>query len=154
MKPQTEQRILDGKKVAILVADGFEQVELISPRKALEEAGAETEIISPSQTRVKESNHEDWGTEVDADIPLDSADPNDYDALILPGGVMNPDHLRRNTLVLEFVKAFLEAGKPIGAICHGAWTLIDAKVIRGRFATSCESIQTGLKNDGVQSQAN
>ncbi len=149
MKTETGHRILDGKKVAILVADGFEQVELISPRGALEEAGAETEIISPSQTRVKGWNHADWGTEVDVDILLDSADPDDYDALVLPGGAMNPDHLRRNTLALEFVKAFFEAGKPVGAICHGAWTLIDAEVVRGRSMTSYESIQTDLKNAGA-----
>ncbi|HXC98174.1 MAG TPA: type 1 glutamine amidotransferase domain-containing protein [Verrucomicrobiae bacterium] len=148
-KSNTESHVLDGKKIAILVADGFEQVELISPRRALEEAGAETEIISPSQTKVKGWNHTDWGTEVDVDIPLDSADPDDYDALVLPGGVMNPDHLRRNTLALEFVKAFFEAGKPVGAICHGAWTLIDAEVIRGRSVTSYESIQSDLKNAGA-----
>ena len=122
---------------------------MISPRRALEEAGAETEIISPSQTRVKGWNDADWGTEVDVDIPLDSADPDDYDALVLPGGVMNPDHLRRNPLALEFVKAFFEADKPVGAICHGAWTLIDAEVIRGRSVTSYESIQTDLKNAGA-----
>jgi protease I len=149
MKTETNSHVLDGKKVAILVADGFEQVELISPRRALEEAGAETEVISPSPTKVKGWDHTDWGTEVDVDIPLDSADPDDYDALVLPGGVMNPDRLRRNTLALEFVKAFFEAGKPVGAICHGAWTLIDADVVRGRTVTSYESIKSDLKNAGA-----
>jgi protease I len=143
---------LDGKKVAILVADGFEQVELISPRKALEEAGAETEVVSPAETKVKGWNHTDWGTEVEVDIPLDTADPADYDALLLPGGVMNPDHLRRNEKALEFVKAFFETGKPVGAICHGPWTLIDAGVVRGRTLTSYESIQTDLINAGANWQ--
>ena len=149
MNSEFANSILNGKKVAILVADGFEQVELISPRRALEEAGAETEVVSPSPTKVKGWNHSDWGTEVDVDIPLDSADPDDYDALMLPGGVMNPDHLRRNDQALQFIRAFFEAGKPVGAICHGPSILIDAGVIRGRSVTSYESIQTDLKNAGA-----
>lgn len=149
MKNETEDQVLEGKKVAILVADGFEQEELISPRKALEAAGAETEIVSPLENKVKGWDHTDWGTEVDVDVPLDSADPDDYDALVLPGGVMNPDHLRRNPKALEFVKAFFATGKPVGAICHGPWTLIDAGVVRGRTMTSYESIQSDLKNAGA-----
>lgn len=143
---------LDGKKIAILVADGFEQEELISPRKALEAAGAETEVVSPADSKVKGWNHTDWGTEVEVDMPLDMADPDDYDALLLPGGVMNPDQLRRNEKALAFVKAFFESSKPVGAICHGPWTLIDAEVVRGRTMTSYESIQTDLKNAGANWQ--
>ncbi len=149
MKSEIDNQSLNGKRVAILVADGFEQVELISPRRALEAAGAETEIISPAQTKVKGWNEVDWGTEVDVDIPLDSADPADYDALLLPGGVMNPDHLRRNPQALGFVKSFFHDGKPVGTICHGAWTLIDAGMVQGRTLTSYESIQSDLKNAGA-----
>ena len=140
---------LVGKKIAILVADGFEQEELVSPRKALEQAGAETEVVSPSETKVKGWNVTDWGTEVDVDVPLGAADPDDYHALLLPGGVMNPDRLRRNPAALDFVRAFFKEGKPVGAICHGPWTLIDAGVIRDRMVTSYESIQTDLKNAGA-----
>ncbi len=145
----TENQPLAGKKIAILVADGFEQDELVSPRKALEEAGAETEIVSPANSRVKAWNVTNWGIEVDVDIPLDAADPDDYDALVLPGGVMNPDRLRRNPAALDFVRAFFKTGRPVGAICHGPWTLIDAGVVRGRMLTSYESIQTDLKNAGA-----
>ncbi len=144
-----ENDSLAGKKIAILVADGFEQEELISPRKALEQAGAVTEIVSPAETRVKGWNGNDWGAEVDVDVTLGVADPDDYHALLLPGGVMNPDRLRRNPAALEFVRAFFQTGKPVGAVCHGAWTLIDAGVIRGRMLTSYESIQTDLKNAGA-----
>jgi protease I len=140
---------LAGKKVAILVANGFEQDELVSPRKALEAAGAETKVVSPEESKVKAWNRTDWGTEIAVDVPLDSADPNDYDALLLPGGVMNPDHLRRNPAALAFVRAFFKTGRPVGAICHGPWTLIDAGVVQGREMTSYESIQTDLKNAGA-----
>jgi protease I len=149
MKQENDHAQLEGKRVAILVANGFEQSELISPRKALEEAGAETEVVSPLEIKVKGWDKTDWGTEVEVDIPLRSADPEDYDALLLPGGVMNPDKLRRNPEALDFVKAFFESGKPVGAICHGPWTLIDAGVVRGRTLTSYESIQTDLKNAGA-----
>jgi len=142
---------LDGVKVAILVEDGFEQVELTDPRRALQEAGAETEIVSPAASgRVKGWNHTDWGDEFSVDRPLESADPADYDALLLPGGVMNPDRLRRNDGALRFVRSFFDDGKPVAAICHGPWTLIDAGVARGRTLTSYESIQTDLKNAGAQ----
>jgi protease I len=140
---------LKGKKVAILVADGFEQVELTEPRKALDEAGAETRIVSPSKGKVKGWQHTEWGDELPVDVPLGQARADEFDALLLPGGVMNPDHLRRKSEVQRFVKAFFDAGKPVAAICHGPWTLIDAGVARGRKMTSYETIQIDLKNAGV-----
>ena len=141
---------LDGKKVAILVADGFEQVELTSPKEALEKAGAETEIVSPAGSSVKGWEHTKWGKTFPVDVPLKKAKPEDYDALLLPGGVMNPDKLRRDEKALEFVKHFFDEGKPVAAICHGPWTLIDAGVVSGRKLTSYESIQTDLKNAGAE----
>jgi protease I len=141
---------LNGKKIAILVADGFEQVELTEPKKALEEAGAQTQIVSPAEGVVSGWNHSDWGDNFPVDVPLESAKPDDYDALLLPGGVMNPDKLRRNPEALKFVRAFFDARKPVAAICHGPWTLIDADVVRGRKMTSYESIQTDLKNAGAE----
>ncbi len=143
------QQLAD-QKVAILVADGFEQVELTEPKKALEEAGAKTAIVSPAKGKVKGWDTKDWGKELPVDVPLDQADAADYDALLLPGGVMNPDHLRRNVKAQQFVKAFFDEGKPVAAICHGPWTLIDSGVARGRQMTSFESIQTDLKNAGVE----
>ena len=140
---------LNGKKVAILVADGFEQVELTEPKRALEQAGAQTQIVSPAKDQVKGWQHTDWGDQFPVDVPLKRANPDDYAALLLPGGVMNPDKLRRDPQALQFVKAFFDAGKPIAAICHGPWTLIDAGVVQGRTMTSYESIQTDLKNAGV-----
>ena len=140
---------LNGKKVAILVADGFEQVELTEPRKALDEAGAKTSIVSPSKGKVKGWQHTEWGDEMPVDVPLGQAKAEDFDALLLPGGVMNPDHLRRDPQVQRFVKAFFDAGKPVAAICHGPWTLIDAGVAKGRKMTSYETIQMDLKNAGV-----
>lgn len=141
---------LDGKRVAILVADGFEQVELTEPRRALDEAGARTEIVSPSQGQVKGWNHTEWGDTFPVDVPLDGADPNGYDALLLPGGVLNPDKLRANPKAVQFVRAFFDQSKPVAAICHGPWTLIDAGVVRGRRMTSYESIQCDLKNAGAR----
>ncbi|HEY3855431.1 MAG TPA: type 1 glutamine amidotransferase domain-containing protein [Verrucomicrobiae bacterium] len=149
MNLTNEDHALNGKKVAILVANGFEEDELMSPRKALEEAGAQTKVVSPESGKVKAWKNTDWGKEVKVDVPLDTANPGDYDALLLPGGVMNPDHLRRNKKALDFVRAFFQAHKPVGAICHGPWTLIDAGVVRGRKMTSYESIQTDLKNAGA-----
>lgn len=140
---------LKGKKVAILVADGFEQVELTEPKKALDEAGAQTRIVSPAKGKVKGWQHTQWGDELPVDVPLGQARADEFDALLLPGGVMNPDHLRRNPEAQRFVKAFFEAGKPVAAICHGPWTLIDAGVARGRKMTSYETIQMDLKNAGV-----
>jgi protease I len=141
---------LAGRKVAILVADGFEQVEMTEPRNALEAAGAETALVSPSPEKVKGWKHTKWGNTFGVDIPLDQAHPEDYDALLLPGGVMNPDHLRMQPAAVEFVKSFFEAGKPVAAICHGPWTLVEAGVVRGRRLTSYPSIKTDLINAGAQ----
>jgi protease I len=144
------EKKLKDRKVAILVADGFEQVELTEPKKALEQAGAVTHIVSPNKGQVKGWNHTEWGDKFPVDVVLDKADPEDYDALLLPGGVMNPDKLRRNEHALQFVRAFFNSDKPVAAICHGPWTLIDAGVVKGRRLTSYESIQTDLKNAGAE----
>ncbi len=144
------EKKLDGKKIAILVADGFEQVELTEPMRALEQSGAAPIIVSPNKNQVKGWNHTEWGDLFPVDVVLDQADPDAYDALLLPGGVMNPDKLRRNERALKFVKAFFTSGKPVAAICHGPWTLIDAGVVKGRSLTSYESIQTDLKNAGAR----
>ena len=141
---------LKGKKVAILATDGFEQVELTEPRKALDAAGAQTFIVSPAQGKVKGWQHTDWGDQLPVDVPLDGANAADYDALLLPGGVMNPDKLRANPKAVQFVKQFFSAGKPVGAICHGPWTLIEAGVVKGRTMTSYESIKTDLINAGAK----
>ena len=141
---------LTGKKVAILVADGFEQVEMTETRNALEKAGAETSLISPAGAQVRGWRHTRWGNRYAVDIPLDQAHPADYDALLLPGGVMNPDHLRMQPKAVQFVKSFFEAGKPVAAICHGPLLLIEAGVVQGRRVTSYPSIQTDLKNAGAE----
>lgn len=142
---------LAGKKVAIPATDGFEQDELLSPRQALIDAGADVKVVSPSPNgKIKGWKSTDWGEKVKVDVALEDARAEEFDALVLPGGVMNPDHLRRDPQVLEFVKSFFTAGKPVGAICHGPWTLIDAGVVRGRKLTSYASIQTDLKNAGAQ----
>jgi len=140
---------LSGKKVAILVADGFEQVELTEPKQALERAGAQTKIVSPAQGKVKGWQHTEWGDRFSVDVPLAQARADDYDALLLPGGVMNPDKLRANKQAVQFVKAFVDAGKPIAAICHGPWTLIEAGAVSGRTITSYPSLQTDLRNAGA-----
>jgi protease I len=139
---------LTGKKVAILVDEGFEQVELIKPRKALDRIGAETKVISPREGEVRGWNMKRWGKSVPVDVPLDSAKATDFDALLLPGGVMNPDKLRTNPKAVEFVKHFLDAGKPIAAICHGPWTLIEADGVKGRTLTSWPSLKTDITNAG------
>jgi protease I len=140
---------LDSLRVAILAADGFEQVELTDPREALEKAGARCVIVSPSDGKVKGWQHTKWGDELPVDEPLDGADPASFDALLLPGGVMNPDRLRRNEKAQRFVRHFFDAGKPVAAICHGPWTLIDSGVAKGRRMTSYHTIQSDLKNAGV-----
>jgi protease I len=140
---------LQGKKVAILVTDGFEQVELTEPRKALDEAGAATKLVSPAGKKVKGWNHKEWGKEISVDVPLDSAKADEFDALLLPGGVMNPDNLRMIPKAVEFVKQFTDSGKPVAAICHGPWTLIEAGAVRGRTMTSWPSLKTDLKNAGA-----
>src|SRR5271165_5584886 len=132
---------LKGKKVAILVTDGFEQVELLEPRKALDQAGATTQVVSPMDKKVKGWDTKDWGKEVPVDVPLKSAKPEEFDALLLPGGVMNPDKLRMQPEAVEFVKHFTDAGKPVAAICHGPWTLIEAGAVSGRTMTSWPSLR-------------
>src|SRR5580698_3897345 len=140
---------LKGKKVAILATDGFEQVELTEPKKALEEAGATTQVISPRSGSIKGWKFTDWGETVKVDKPLDQAKVADYDALVLPGGVINPDHLRMEPKAVAFVKEFVQSGKPVAAICHGPWTLIEAGVVKGRTMTSWPSLKTDLKNAGA-----
>jgi protease I len=140
---------LQGKKVAILVENGFEQVELTSPKQALEEAGAQTQIISPQRDQVKAWQHTDWGDTFPVDVPIEKAKASDYDALLLPGGVMNPDKLRMNKQAVQFVRDFFEQKKPVASICHGPWTLIEANVVRGRKLTSYPSLQTDLRNAGA-----
>jgi protease I len=137
---------LSGLRVAILVDDGFEQVELLEPRKALAQAGAETKVVSPKSGRVRGWNHKDWGDDVAVDEPLDRARPDAFDALLLPGGVMNPDRLRMQPKAVAFVRAFFEAGKPVAAICHGPWTIIEADAARGRRIASWPSLKTDLRN--------
>ena len=139
---------LTGKKVAILVDEGFEQVELIKPRKALDRVGASTQVVSPQENEVRGWNMKRWGKSVAVDVPLESANPADFDALLLPGGVMNPDKLRMNPKAVQFVKHFVDSGKPVAAICHGPWTLIDAGGVQGRTLTSWPSLQTDIRNAG------
>lgn len=141
---------LKNKRVAILATEGFEYVELAEPKKALEEAGAKTEVVSPKEGKIKGWNHTDWGDSVPVDVNLKSADASRYDALLLPGGVMNPDRLRMEPAAVQFVKAFFEAQKPVAAICHGPWMLVEAGVVRGRNLTSWPSLQTDIRNAGGQ----
>jgi protease I len=141
---------LDGIKVAILVADGFEQSELTGPQKALDEAGAQTFIVSPVEGQVQGMKHHEKGESFMVDKRLSEARAEDFDALMLPGGVANPDQLRMNPKAVEFVKGFVAAGKPIAAICHGPWTLIEAGAVRGRTVTSWPSLKTDLKNAGAK----
>jgi len=140
---------LNGKKVAILVAEGFEQVELTDPRKALDEAGARTSIVSPAKVEVQGWKHFDKADKFKVDVPLEQADANQFDALLLPGGVANPDQLRANPKAVQFVRAFFDAGKPVAAICHGPWTLIEAGAVKGRTITSWPSLKTDLSNAGA-----
>ncbi|HEX4050798.1 MAG TPA: type 1 glutamine amidotransferase domain-containing protein [Steroidobacteraceae bacterium] len=143
------QRRLEGLTIAILATDGFEQAELTEPRKALQDAGAHTDIVAPKAGRIRGWKSKDWGEEVGVDATLEDADPKDYDALVLPGGVMNPDHLRMDPQAVAFVKAFFDADKPVAAICHGPWTLVEAGAARGHRMTSWPSLQTDLRNAGA-----
>jgi protease I len=142
--PQT----LTGRKIAILVTDGFEQVEMTDPRNALDQEGAQTALIAPTSGTVKGWNHRQWGDEFPVDVPLEQADPNAYDALLLPGGVMSPDRLRMNPRAVAFVRSFVEARKPIASICHGPWLLVEADAVRDRTLTSWPSLQTDIRNAG------
>jgi protease I len=139
---------LSGKKVAILAADGFEEVELTKPRKALDEAGAKTSVVSLKSGKIQGMNHADKGETVAVDQTLADVDPRDFDALMIPGGLMNPDTLRSTEEALEFVRHFFREGKPVAAICHGPWVLIDAGVMRGRTVTSWPAIKTDIRNAG------
>jgi protease I len=145
-----EHESLKGLKVAILVEDGFERVELVDPRRALDQAGAETRIVSPRGERVRSWNFTDWSELFPVDVALADAQPNDFDALLLPGGVLNPDALRMQPKAVAFVKAFFDAGKPVAVICHGPWTVIEAGAARGRRIASWPSLQTDLRNAGAE----
>jgi protease I len=140
---------LSGKKVAILTENGFEEVELTSPRKALLDAGATVQIVSPQKEKVKAWNHDHWSIELPVDVNLDIADAEDFDALMIPGGVMNPDKMRANPDCVDFAQQFLEDGKPVAAICHGPQLLIETGMLDGRDMTSFPSIRTDLENAGV-----
>jgi protease I len=140
---------LDGKKVAVLVAnEGVEQVELEKPLEAVRRAGAEAELIAPEAGEIQAFNHLDAADTFGTDKTVGDADPADYDGLVLPGGVANPDQLRTEPEAVSFVRAFFEAGKPVAAICHAPWTLIEADVVRGRTLTSYPSLQTDIRNAG------
>ena len=139
---------LSGKKVAILAADGFEEVELTKPKKVLEDAGAKTSVVSIKSGKIQGMNHADKGETVAVDLTLDEAKPEEFDALMIPGGLMNPDTLRSTDEALEFVRHFFREGKPVAAICHGPWVLIDAGVVRGRTLTSWPAIKTDVRNAG------
>jgi protease I len=147
--PMSDQ--LQGKRIAILVAnEGVEQVELTSPLSALREAGAEVDLLAPEDETIQAFNHLDKGDTFTPDRTVGDADPGAYDGLVLPGGVANPDQLRTDTDAVQFVRAFFAAGKPVGAICHAPWTLINADVVDGRTLTSWPSLQTDLRNAGAE----
>ena len=141
---------LDGLTVAILVTDGFEQVEMTEPRHALDEAGADTRLVSPTDGEVRAWNFTDWGDSFAVDVPLAEARPDAFDALLLPGGVINPDQLRAQPEAVAFAKAFFDAGKPVASICHGPWTIIETGAARGRRMTSWPSLRTDLENAGAE----
>ena len=133
---------LKGVRVAILVDNGFEQVEMTEPKKALDQAGAKTRLVSPQADQVRSWKSREWGDSYPVEEPLDQAQPDQFDALLLPGGVMNPDHLRANPKAVAFVNSFFDSGKPVAAICHGPWTIIEAGAARGRKITSWPSLKT------------
>lgn len=139
-----------GKKAAILTEEGFEQIELTSPKEALEKAGVTVEVISPKTGKIKAWDHTDWGIEIDVDKNISEANVEDYDLLVLPGGVLNPDKLRMNKDAVAFSKAFLESGKPVAAICHGPQTLIETGLLQGKTMTSYPALQTDLSNAGAK----
>ncbi len=141
---------IEGKKVAILATDGFEQSELFEPKKAVENEGAAVHIISLKDGEIKGWNEDDWGKKISVDVKIENAKAEDYDALVLPGGVMNPDSLRTDENVLDFVRAFFEQKKPVAAICHAPWTLINAEVVEGREMTSYHTIRRDLENAGAK----
>ncbi len=140
---------LNGLKVAILATDGVEQVELLKPREALKDAGAETKVVSLKAGKIKGWNHTDWGEQIPVDVELGNANPQDFDALLLPGGVQNPDKLRMEPKAVQFVKSFFQDDKPVAVICHGPWTIIEAGEANGRRITSWPSVRTDLRNAGA-----
>ena len=142
-------RNLKGRKIAILATNGFEESELFEPKKVLENSGAEVNVISPESGTIKAWKHGNWSREINVDITLDNASENDYDCLILPGGVINPDKLRRINDAVDFVRSFFKSGKLIAAICHGPQLLIDAEIINGRIMTSFHAIRKDLQNAGA-----
>ena len=141
---------LKGLRVAILVDNGFEQVELTRPQKALDLAGADTQIVSPQHERVRGWNFTEWGEEFPVDVPLSRAQAQNYDALLLPGGVMNPDRLRMLPKAVEFAKAVFDAGKPVASICHGPWMVIETGAARGKRIAAWPSLKTDLRNAGAE----
>jgi protease I len=148
MPSKTDQHELNGMKVAILVTDGFEEVEMTEPRKALEKAGAQCSLISPANGEVQGMNHSEKGGRFPVEVPLETAKAADYDAILLPGGVANPDRLRMLPKAVLFAQAFVKAGKPIAAICHGPWLLVEAGAVANRTLTSWPSLKTDIKNAG------
>jgi protease I len=145
----TQPKKITGKKVAILATDGFEQVELTDPKASLEQAGATVDVISIKSGKIKGWDMTDWGKSVKVDHLVNEVKPSDYDALVLPGGQINPDNLRMDQSAVGFIKQFVESGKPVAAICHGPWGLVEADVVKGRTLTSWPSIHTDLKNAGA-----
>src|SRR5712671_6247312 len=144
------RNILKGMRIAILVTDGFEQVELVKPRSTLDESGALTQIVSPKHGHVRSWNFTDWGVPFPVNVWLLKTAPDDFDALLLPGGVINPDTLRMQPAAVAFVKNFFAADKPIATICHGPWMVIEAEAARGRRIASWPSLKTDLRNAGAQ----
>ncbi|MFN1834071.1 type 1 glutamine amidotransferase domain-containing protein [Balneola sp. MJW-20] len=141
---------LNNKRVAILATNGFEEIELTSPRDELQDAGAETVIIAPDTGTIKSWHEDNWGGEFEVELSLNEANADHFDALLLPGGVMNPDQLRMNDEAIKFTRSFFKAGKPVAAICHGPQLLIEAEVLQGRELTSYPSVKTDLKNAGAR----
>jgi protease I len=142
---------LSGKRIAVVATDGFEQAELTEPKRMLEEAGAKVDVISPGDAKqIKGWNKTDWGQSIDVNVPLGKAKAGDYDAIVLPGGVINPDKLRTDKAVLDFVQSISGAKKPVAAICHGPWTLVNADLVKGRRMTSWPSLRKDLENAGAK----
>jgi protease I len=140
------------KRVAILATNGFEQSELMEPLQRLKAAGFSVDVVSPDGPQIRGWKDKDWGERVHVDVALSDASPNDYDALVLPGGVINPDMLRVNADAVAFIRAFDEAGKPLAAVCHGPWLLVESGAAKGREVTSWPSVRTDLQNAGAMWQ--
>ena len=145
----TMTKSLQGKRIAFLATDGVEEVELTEPAKAVREAGAEVDLVALRPGSIQAFNHLDKSSTYDVDVTVADAEPKRYDGLVLPGGVANPDELRTDPVAVRFVRSFFDAGKPVGVICHGPWTLIEAGVVQGRTITSWPSLRTDLKNAGA-----